>query len=278
MKKTLVIIDINNFTYRAYYGIQQPLTAPDGTPVNAVFGVFNMLHRLLLKINPTHVIVAKDSKTSLRRELFPEYKINRQKMPEDLAKQISLIEEMLSLMNFPTIEKEGYEADDLISSLAKKWKTEFTEVYIASTDKDLMQLVCSNVFCIDTMKDVIYGSKEVVEKLGVNPDQIVDFLALLGDSSDNIPGVKGIGEKTAVKLLKEHGSLSGIYSNLEKLIPGKLKDNLIKEEKIARLSYDLAALKDIEVPAELAEYNKDMGKLVNFFTKLNMISLLKKLK
>jgi DNA polymerase-1 len=277
MKNTLVIIDINNFTYRAYYGIQQPLSAPDGTPVNAVFGVFNMLHRLINKLKPTHIIVTKDSKISIRKNLYPEYKMNRQKMPEDLGKQIELINEMLELMNLPSVEVSGYEADDLINSLAKKYKDEFKEVYIASTDKDLMQLVCSNVFCIDTMKDKIYGPNEVKEKLGVEPCQIVDFLALLGDSSDNIPGVKGIGEKTAIKLLSEHRSLDGIYLNLDKIPAGKLKDNLINEKHTADLSYSLAQLKDLDVPMVIPEYLKNHSKLANFFTRLNMKSLLSKI-
>jgi DNA polymerase-1 len=277
MKKTLVIIDINNFTYRAYYGIQQPLTAPDGTPVNAVFGVFNMLHRLINKVNPTHVIVTKDSKVSLRKEQYPEYKSNRQKMPEDLSKQIELINEMLDLMGLQFLEISGYEADDLINSLAKNLKSEFEEIYIASTDKDLMQLVCSNVFCIDTMKDKIYAHNDVIEKLGVDPSQIVDFLALLGDASDNIPGVKGVGEKTAIKLLKDNQSLDGIYQNISKLPEGKLKANLIQEESTARLSYSLAKLKDVEISLELQNFSKDYRKLVPFFTKLNMKSLLSKI-
>jgi DNA polymerase-1 len=277
MKKTLVIIDINNFTYRAYYGIQQPLTAPDGTPVNAVFGVFNMLHRLINKVNPTHVIVTKDSKVSLRKEQYPEYKSNRQKMPEDLSKQIELINEMLDLMGLQFLEISGYEADDLINSLAKNLKSEFEEIYIASTDKDLMQLVCSNVFCIDTMKDKIYAHNDVIEKLGVDPSQIVDFLALLGDASDNIPGVKGVGEKTAIKLLKDNQSLDGIYQNISKLPEGKLKANLIQEESTARLSYSLAKLKDVEISLELQNFSKDYRKLVPFFTKLNIKSLLSKI-
>jgi DNA polymerase-1 len=277
MKKTLVIIDINNFTYRAYYGIQQPLTAPDGTPVNAVFGVFNMLHRLINKVNPTHVIVTKDSKVSLRKEQYPEYKSNRQKMPEDLSKQIELINEMLDLMGLQFLEISGYEADDLINSLAKNLKSEFEEIYIASTDKDLMQLVCSNVFCIDTMKDKIYAHNDVIEKLGVDPSQIVDFLALLGDASDNITGVKGVGEKTAIKLLKDNQSLDGIYQNISKLPEGKLKANLIQEESTARLSYSLAKLKDVEISLELQNFSKDYRKLVPFFTKLNMKSLLSKI-
>lgn len=277
MKNSLVIIDINNFIYRAYYGIQQPLHAPDGTPVNAVLGVFNMLHKLFGRLKPTHVVVTKDSKQSLRKERYPEYKQNRQKMPEDLAKQISLIYEMLTLMKIPLLEVSGYEADDLIGALVKKHKDSFYQIYIASTDKDLMQLVGDNVFCIDTMKDKIYNSTFVEEKYGIAPSQIVDFLALLGDSSDNIPGVKGIGEKTAIKLLKEHTSLDGIYKNIHTLNEGKLKTNLTNEEEIARLSYELALLKDIEVEHELPVYLRNHQDLVPFFTRLNMKSLLNKI-
>jgi DNA polymerase-1 len=275
--KKLVIVDINNFIHRAYYGIQQPLKSPDGTPVNAVYGVFNMLHKLFNQLKPTHIVVAKDSRESLRKQKFPAYKENRQKTPEDLLKQKDLINEMLTLMNLPMWESSGYEADDIIHSLVKRGKKHFDEVYIASSDKDLMQLVDDKVFCIDTMKDKIYGAPDVIEKLGIHPNQVVDFLALLGDASDNIPGVSGIGEKTAIKLLKEYQSLQGILDNLDKFPLGKLKDNLIKDKEMALLSYDLALLKEPEIPDDIPHFDKDYSKLVEFFTRLNMKTLLSKI-
>jgi DNA polymerase-1 len=276
--KKLVIIDINNFVYRAYYGIQQRLTAPDGTPVNAVFGVFNMIHRLLTSTNPTAVVVAKDSKKSLRKDFYPQYKENRSRMPDDLLKQVALIHTMLDLMNLKSIEVVGYEADDIINSLAKNLTNDFDEIYIASGDKDLMQLVNTKVKCIDTMKDKTYGSEEVLDKLGVLPHQIVDFLALVGDSSDNIPGVKGIGEKTAIKLINQFGSIDSLYSKIQELPESKTKANLIDQEDQARLSYQLAILKDIPVEKDFPLYNnKPSQDLVDFFTKLNMKSVLAKL-
>jgi DNA polymerase-1 len=276
--KKLVIIDINNFIYRAYFGIQQRLTAPDGTPVNAVFGTFNMIHRLIKDQKPTAVIVAKDSRESKRKELYPEYKQNRSKMPEDLIKQIKLIHEMLGLMNFFIMESPGYEADDIIHSVVNKYHESYDKILIASSDKDLMQLVDDKVNCIDTMKDKVYGTGEVSVKLGVNPNQVVDFLALLGDSSDNIPGVKGIGEKTAVKLLKEYGSLDGLYLNIQKLPDGKAKSNLIEHEAMARLSYSLAQLKTVTTVDEIPEFcNEFKPELKDFLLKLNMKSAITKL-
>jgi DNA polymerase-1 len=276
--KKLVIIDINNFIYRAFFGIQQRLTAPDGTPVNAVYGVFNMLHKLLQGIDATAVIVAQDSKQSLRKALYPQYKENRSKMPDELRKQIALVNEMLSLLNFTLLEVPGYEADDIISGLAKKFYHQFDEIYIATGDKDLMQLVNDKVKCIDTMKDKIYTAKEVQEKLGVLPHQVVDFLALLGDSSDNIPGVTGIGEKTAVKLISQFGSINEIYARIQELPENKTKINLINQEAQARLSYDLASLKDVTIPDSLPEYvRSNRPELKEFFLRLNMKSAVEKL-
>ena len=276
--KKLVIIDINNFIYRAYFGIQQRLTAPDGTPVNAVYGVFNMIHRLLLNLQPTTVVVAQDSRQSLRKELYPQYKENRSKMPEDLIKQVSIINDMLKFMNLTLIESPGYEADDIVNSLVKSFHSQFDEIYIASGDKDLMQLVDSKVKCVDTMKDKIYGISDVEEKLGVNPKQVLDFLALLGDSSDNIPGVKGVGEKTAVKLIKEYGSINELYKKIDQLPEGKLKEKLTAQESEARLSYNLAQLKLVQLPDSLPLYSKETSpELIQLLEKLNMKSSLSKL-
>jgi DNA polymerase-1 len=277
--KTLVIVDINNFIYRAYFGIQHRLQAPDGRSVNAVFGVFNMIHSMLQKLDPTAVVIAKDSNKSFRKDIFPDYKNNRSHMPEDLFQQVPLIYQMLDLMSFSSVESSGFEADDVIYSLAKQYSQDFEQVYIATGDKDLFQLVDDKVKCVDTMKDKIYGKQEVQEKLGISPNQVVDFLSLIGDSSDNIPGVSGIGEKTAVKLIKEHGSLAGIYSNIEKLAEGKIKQNLIKEEAIAKMSYELASLKEIPTLNCDFNYSKTPSpELISFFEKLNMKSIVEKLK
>ena len=277
--KQLVIIDINNFIYRAYFGIQQRLTAPDGTPVNAVYGVFNMLHRLLVSSNPSSVIIAKDSKASLRKDLYPQYKENRSRMPEDLVVQLPLIYKMLEQLNLPCLEASGYEADDIIYSLVSLFEPSFDNLLIASGDKDLMQLVSEKVHCIDTMKDKTYDTNGVKEKFGLAPNQILDFLALLGDSSDNIPGVTGIGEKTAVKLILQFGSLDNIYLNLTD-IKGKLKTNLEEQKDKAYLSYELAKLKSIPnftpelTPFVLKNYKPE---LKAFFESLNMRTSIQKL-
>ena len=269
--KKLVIIDINNFIYRAYFGIQQRLTAPDGTPVNAVHGTFSMIHRLLLDSKPSHVVVAKDSKHSLRKEIYPQYKENRSRMPEDLQKQIPLIYQMLDFMNLDKMEYLGYEADDIINSLVQKYQTEFDEILIASGDKDLMQLVNSKVKCVDTMKNKTYGALDVKAKLGISPHQVLDYLALLGDSSDNIPGVQGVGEKTAVKLIDQFDSLTNIYNNLPALSE-KLRKKLEEQKAQALLSQELARLKLVELNQLLSPFSGDYKKkeLVEFLAKLAM--------
>ena len=207
MKSKLIIVDISSFIFRAFYAIR-PLHAPDGTPVNAVHGVLSMVLKLLSKYQPTHILMARDTKGgSFRNELYDQYKANRDAPPEDLIPQFDLIKELQDKMNFPSSTVENYEADDIIGSAVVQWKDKFDEIYIASGDKDLMQFVGDNVKMLDTMKDKIYGRDEVFEKMGVYPEQVVDYLSMLGDTSDNIPGMKGIGAKGAAKLLAEHGTL-----------------------------------------------------------------------
>lgn len=207
MKKRLIVIDVSNFIFRAFYAIRV-LHSPEGVPVNAVHGVLSMFLKILSQHQPTHVVLAKDtSGGSFRNELYSEYKANRSAPPEDLIPQFALIKTLLEKMNFLSIENETYEADDIIGSVVTQWKKEFDEIYIASGDKDLMQFIGDNVFMLDTMKDKLYDADGVFEKMGVHPNQIVDYLSMVGDASDNIPGMKGIGAKGAAKLLDEHKTL-----------------------------------------------------------------------
>jgi len=206
-KKRLIIVDVSNFIFRAFFAIR-PMNAPDGTPTNAVYGMFTMLLKLLSDHRPTHIFLARDTKGgSFRNELYSEYKANRSEPPEDLVPQFALIEKLIQKMNLPTFSHDNFEADDIIGSAATQWKSEFDEIYIASGDKDLMQFVGGNVYLLDTMKDKLYSPPDVVEKMGVEPAQIVDYLSIVGDSSDNIPGMKGIGAVGAANLLKEYGTL-----------------------------------------------------------------------
>ena len=209
MNKRLVVVDISSFIFRAFFAIR-PLHSPDGTPVNAVHGVLNMLLKLFSEYSPTHIFIARDTgEKTFRSDIYPEYKANRQEAPEELIPQFDILYGILKGLNIPQVSLAGYEADDIIGTVAVGWKDDFDEILIASGDKDLMQLVGDNIKMVDTMKNIVYDADKVKEKMGVGPTQIVDYLAMVGDSSDNIPGMRGIGPKGAVKLLQEYGSLDG---------------------------------------------------------------------
>ena len=276
MKKTLVIIDLNNFIYRAFFGIQQPLKTPEGVLVNAVYGTFNMLHRIFEDLKPHSVVAALDSRSSNRKEEYSDYKSTRSKMPDDLRHQIPMIHQMLEAMGIQTVIEEGLEADDLIYNLCLEHK-EFDEVYICSSDKDLMQLVNDKVKVYDSLKQKTYDRAGVIEKFGVAPEQVVDYLSLLGDASDSIPGVKGIGEKGAAKLLQEFGSLDNIYSRIQEVKPEGIKNKLILGEADARMSYQLASLRKTKVTPVLVSWVMDKTKVAPLLTQWNMKSALFKL-
>ena len=216
-KKRLIIVDVSNFIFRAFFAIR-PLNAPDGTPVNAVYGMFTMLLKLLADHQPTHIFLARDTKGgSFRNQLYDQYKANRSAPPEDLIPQFALIDKLISRMNLPTFSHDNFEADDIIGSACVQWKDQFDEIFIASGDKDLMQFVGGNTKLLDTMKDKLYSPDDVEEKMGVRPEQIVDYLSIVGDASDNIPGMKGIGAVGAAKLLKEFGTFENIIANVDQL-------------------------------------------------------------
>ena len=216
-KKRLIIVDVSNFIFRAFYAIR-PMHSPEGVPTNAVYGMLTMLLKLLSDQRPTHLFLARDTKGgSFRNELYDQYKANRTAPPEDLIPQFALIDQLIQRMNLPTFSLENYEADDIIGSACVQWKDQFDEIFIASGDKDLMQFVHGNTKLLDTMKDKLYSPDDVEEKMGVRPEQIVDYLSIVGDASDNIPGMKGIGAIGAAKLLKEYGTFDNIVANVDKL-------------------------------------------------------------
>lgn len=281
-KTRLIIVDISAFIFRAFYAIRI-LNAPDGTPVNAVRGVWSMLQKLLAQYQPTHIVIAKDTKDgSFRNEIYEEYKANRSEPPEELKPQFALIAEMVEKMKLPSIVKPGFEADDIIGSLCVQWADHFDEIFIASGDKDLMQFVNDKVRMLDTMKDKIYDPKGVHEKMGVRPDQIVDYLTLVGDSSDNIPGVKGIGAKGAAKLLEEYETLENAFANIEDIAQKRVKTALEKDDGKAELSKKLVQIvTDIDLEKEFSdsEYHFHAGKeLYDFFEKYGFKTAIKQIK
>jgi DNA polymerase-1 len=257
---TLYLVDISSFIFRAYYAIR-PLHTKHKEPVNAVYGVAQMLSRLADEARPEYLAVVYDSKEpSFRKEIFPEYKANRSAAPDDLIPQFARIEQLIQVFEMHSYRQSGVEADDLIATLTRRWTalSEKNKVVIVSSDKDLMQLVNDRVSIWDTMKNVIFGPPEVEEKFGVRPNQIRDYLALVGDSSDNIPGVPSIGPKSAVDLLKAHQTLDAVLkAAAEGKISGKKGEVLVKHEEDARLSAELATVHEeltIEVVPEKMKY------------------------
>lgn len=279
-KNTLVIVDISSFIFRAFFAVR-PLHAADGTPVNAIYGVLSMLVKLIEQYGPTHLVLAEDRKEpSFRKELYPEYKANRSDPPEELIPQFDLLQELYALIDIPRISAKGYEADDIIGSLVVQFHEEFDEVHIVSGDKDLMQFVSKKVFMMDTMKDKKYGPEEVYEKMGVYPSQVVDYLSLVGDSSDNIPGVKGVGAKGAAKILEEYKTLEGCLENAQEVKNKRVREGLIQYKDNAILSKKLIQIKtDIDLghsKEDLFFHFSPKPELIEYLEKLQFRSLLRK--
>jgi DNA polymerase-1 len=279
--KKLLIIDLSNLIFRAFFAIR-PLTSPEGVPVNAVYGVLTMLNKILDQHKPTHVLVAMDSKEdSFRKEEYADYKAHRTEAPDDLIPQFYLIDELIIKMKLPFLKMPRFEADDIIGSCVIQHGHEFEQVIIVSGDKDLMQFVNEKVNILDTMKDKLYSSQDVFEKMGVYPDQIVDYLSMVGDSSDNIPGVPGVGAKGAAQLLLEFKSLDGIYQNIEAINNKRLKNGLLENKHLADLSKKLVQIKtdmELKVSSDFYQYKLEIGdEFVAFITKLGFKNYLEKM-
>ncbi len=246
-EKQVFLIDAYGLIYRAYYAVKS-LTNSKGQPTNAVYGFCNILRKLLADFKPTHLAVCFDmAKKTLRQEKYADYKAHRQAMPDDLIPQIDTIRDIVKAYNIPIVEMEGHEADDIMATLAKRFGKQGT-VIIVTEDKDMGQLVTDHVKIYSARQEKIIEAKDVKEKFGVNPNQIVDYIAIAGDTSDNIPGVKGIGEVGAKKLLEEFGTLENIYKNLESIKAQKLREKLEASKADAFMSQELATLHpDVDV-------------------------------
>lgn len=252
--KKLYLVDVSSMFFRAFYAVRM-LSNSKGLPTNAIYGFMSMSIKLLKDIKPDYLVYCYDQpKPSFRKELYPEYKANRSETPEELIPQIPYIKKLTELMGIPGIGKENYEADDVIGSLAQYGVKNKLEVVIVSGDKDFAQLVSDKVTMFDTMKDLHYTEEAVFEKWGVRPSQFLDYLAITGDSSDNIPGVKGIGPKGAQKLLEQFGSLDGIYENINLIKTPSTKKKLEESASMAYLSKKLAEIvKDLDLVSGLAD-------------------------
>ncbi len=273
----LVLVDGSSYLYRAFHAFP-PLTNREGEPTGAMYGVVNMLKSLISQVEPSHIAVVFDAKgKTFRDELFEQYKSHRPPMPDELRSQIQPLHAIIKALGIPLISVEGVEADDVIGTLAVQAAKEGKHVLISTGDKDMAQLVNDHIMLINTMNNTLLDREGVIEKYGIPPELVIDWLALQGDSSDNIPGVKGVGEKTALALLLGIGSIKTIYENLDKVAELSFRGaktfapKLLAEKEMADLSYLLATIKtDVELDVthdQLTTSPQDHDKLVELFGK-----------
>ncbi|GKV87327.1 DNA polymerase I [Pectobacterium atrosepticum] len=273
----LILVDGSSYLYRAYHAFP-PLTNSAGEATGAMYGVLNMLRSLLLQYHPSHVAVVFDAKgKTFRDELFEDYKAHRPPMPDDLREQIEPLHSMVKAMGLPLLAVSGVEADDVIGTLAVQAEKAGKSVLISTGDKDMAQLVTPSVTLINTMNNTILGPQEVCDKYGIPPELIIDFLALMGDASDNIPGVPGVGEKTAQALLQGLGGLDSLYANLDKIAELSFRGaktmapKLEQHKEVAYLSYQLATIKtdvELELSCEQLTVNElDVDELHRLFSR-----------
>ena len=281
-KPLLAVVDGSNYLYRAYYAIPA-LTNSKGFPTNAVYGFTTMLMKLLRDLKPDYVVVAFDLRgPTTRHEEYVDYKATRKPMPDDLIPQVPFIKDVIRGFSVSILEKQGIEADDMIGTLTIQARQKGWRVAIISGDKDLMQMVDDDVRLVDTMKDKTYDAAAVKEKFGVGPDKVVEILGLMGDASDNIPGVPGIGPKTAQRLIEEYGSVDAVIANAENLRNVKLRESFRVHADQARLSRQLALIRtDIEMDFRLEDAlhrEPDREALAKLFSEFEFSSLLQQIK
>ena len=277
-KGRLVLVDGSGYIFRAFHALP-PMTRSDGTPVNAVYGFTAMLMKLVDDLAPDHVAVVFDvARKTFRADIYPDYKANRSEPPDELVPQFALVRAATTALSLPLLEAPGFEADDLIATYAKLAEEAGLETLIVSSDKDLMQLVRGNVTMLDPMKQRRIGAEEVVERFGVPPEKVVDVQSLAGDSTDNVPGVPGIGIKTAAELIHRFGDLDTLLANAETIKQPKRRENLLNFAEQARISRALVTLRD-DVPLPLsmdalAMPQRDMNRLTAFLQEQEFSRLL----
>jgi DNA polymerase I len=279
-RPSLYIVDALNFLFRAFHALP-PLTTTKGVETKAVYGLSQMLLRIAREQSPSHICVVYDAPgRSFRTQVYADYKAHRPPMPEELAIQLPLVARVVDAFGIQTLAVPGFEADDVIATVTRLAVADGMEVVICSSDKDLMQLCDENVTVLDTMKNRRMGPAEVKEKFGVSPSQVGDVLALMGDSIDNVPGVDGIGPKTAAELIGKYGSLDGVYAHLDE-VKGKRRETLATAREAVRISRELVALRDdIALPKTVAELHRvepDRDKLLAVFRELEFSRLIEAL-
>ena len=286
-KKRLFIIDGYAVLYRSHFAlIRNPLVTSYGLDTSALFGFSNQINKIIQDENPDYLVCAFDCKEkTFRHKMYPKYKANRPEMPVELQEQLPHLWELLDAMNIPVLKKPGFEADDIIGTIADSVKDNDIQSYIVSGDKDFMQLINEDIFLYTPGKrnssPAIYGEDGVQEKWGIRPEKFIDLLALMGDSSDNVPGVAGVGVKTAVKLLKEYGSLSKVFDNTDKITNKRVHDGLVNCREEALLSKELVTIvKDVDIEYSLDQFiihSYNQENLVKKYEELEFHALLKQL-
>ena len=277
----LYLVDLSGYVFRAYHAVA-PLTSPTGEPTGAVFGTVNMLERLFRQCRPSLLAVAMDSRTAtFRKEIYPEYKANRPPPPEDLKHQMTRVAQVVEALGIPVLQLDGVEADDLIATAVHHARRHSLRTVIVSADKDLMQLVSDDTLMWDTMRDRVVGPTEVAERFGVEPSQMRDLLALMGDASDNVPGVPSVGPKTARDLLVQFQSLTSVFDHVDEIKRKKLKETLAANRDQALLSQRLVSLKaDCPMSFDLDALRfggRDLGRLRGLYRELGFFRLLERL-
>ncbi len=278
MKRTF-IVDCYSILFRTYYTAENMKTSTD-IPIGGVFGFIRTIFNLIEKHKVEEMVITLDSgKKTFRSEIYEAYKANRVETPQNMIPQFAILQEFLDCSGLANIKKDGFEADDIIASIVtqRRGKSSQGKFSVVTSDKDLMQLVCENVNCVDIFKDKVFETSDVIEKFGIEPKFIVDYLSLLGDASDNIPGVKGCGAKGAVKLIKEFGTLEEIIANAEKIPNGKLKDAIQNYSQMGILSKQLASLNyDVEIDYSMNFNvgNINFEEITKFLEKYEMKSLM----
>ena len=278
-RKTLYLIDGSSYIFRAFFGVRQQLSTSNGFPTNALYGFINMLQKVIREEKPDYLVVAFDSPDkTFRHKIYPNYKANRDSPPEELSRQFPYFEPLVKAYGLSSIRRPGFEADDIIGTLAKKGQQKGLDIVIVSGDKDMMQLISPHIYMLDTMKNKKFMDKEVVEKFGVQADKVVEVMGLMGDSSDHIPGVTGVGPKTAAELIRKFGSIESLYKRIDEVEKKNLKEKLERDKENAFMSRELVSIDtemDLEFNSDLMILGKiDSVKLKKMFEEFEFVSFL----